>query len=70
MAKMCYTKHHLKFGKIKPTILNIWDSNADFFLYFIGVQYWYNIGIKCLSNKKSGSELDRTAFIFNCVYQS
>lgn len=29
-----------------------------------------NIGIKCLSNKKSGSELDRTALIFNCVYQS
>ena len=32
-----YTKHHLKFGKIKPTILDICDFGADFFLYFIGV---------------------------------
>ena len=32
-----YTKHHLKFGKIKPTVLDICDFGADFFLYFIGV---------------------------------
>ena len=36
-GKIFYTKHYLKFGKIKPTILNICDFGAVFFLYFIGV---------------------------------
>ena len=30
-----YTKHHLKFRKIKPTILNICDFGADFFFILL-----------------------------------